>query len=120
LFPSGEPVGFQVWHKQGTQYRHVATVNSTALGAMLMTTHGFMDYPRWQDNPAVMAMPGEHRSTTIGHVLIGQDGQSLEIAADDGLRLKPVASIAPKPSAGTDPAHSAKFQKRDESKGIDR
>ena len=48
---------------------------------------------RWQDNPAVTATPGEHRSTDIGDVLIGRDGQSLEISGDDGLRLKPIAAI---------------------------
>jgi hypothetical protein len=93
LFPENEPVGFQVWHKQGKQYEYVATVESNALGAILMTTHGFMGYERWQDNPGVSAVLGEHRSTDIGDVLIGRDGQSLEIAADDGLRLKPIAPI---------------------------
>lgn len=93
LFPSNEPTGFQVWHKRDSQYHYVASVESNALGAMLMTTHGFMGHERWQDNPAVTATPGEHRSTTIGDVLIGPDGRSLEIAAEDGLRLKPIAPV---------------------------
>ncbi len=92
LFPSDEPVGYAVWHKQGNQYKHVASVESNALGAILMTTHGFMGYARWQDNPRVTATPGEHRSTTIGDVLI-HAGQSLEISADNGLHLKPIAAI---------------------------
>ncbi len=93
LFPDDEPRGFQVWHKQGKHYEHVATVESNALGAIVMTTHGFMGYGRWPDNPAVSAMPGEHRSTTIGDVLIGPDGRSLQIAADDGLHLRPIAPV---------------------------
>ena len=93
LFPSDEPVGFLVWHKQGRHYEYVASVESNALGAILMTTHGFMGHERWQDNPGVSATPGEHRSTDIGDVLIGPDGRSMEIAADDGLRLKPIAPI---------------------------
>ena len=39
-----EPVGFQVWHRHGKQYEHVASVESNALGAIMMTTHGFMGY----------------------------------------------------------------------------
>ena len=93
LFPSAEPVGFQVWHKLGQHYEHVASVQSNPLGAIMMTTHGFMGYKRWPENPAVSAVPGEHRSTDIGDVLIGPDGYSLEIAADDDLRLKPIAPI---------------------------
>jgi hypothetical protein len=109
LFPADEPRGFQVWHKQGERYEHVATVESNALGAIMMTTRGFMGYARWQDNPAVTAMPGEHRSTTIGDVLIGRDGQSLEIAADGGLHLKPIAPIDQSPSdaKGTRPGPEA-------------
>jgi hypothetical protein len=98
LFPDDEPVGIQIWHKQGKHYEHVATVESNALGAIVMTTHGFMGYPRWQDNPAVTAMPGDHRSTTIGDVLIGPDGRSLELSADDGLSLKPIAPVDQSPS----------------------
>lgn len=98
LFPPDEPHGFQVWHKQGRHYEHVATVESNALGAILMTSHGFMGYARWQDNPAVAAMPGDHRSTTIGDVLIGPDGRSLELSADDGLSLKPIAPVDRMPS----------------------
>jgi hypothetical protein len=49
-----------------------------------------------------MAAPGEHRSTDIGDVLIGRDGQSLQIAADDGLHLKPIASVDRIPSDGED------------------
>lgn len=63
-----------------------------------MTTHGFMGYERWPDNPGVSARPGEHRSTDIGDVLIGRDGRSLQIAADDGLHLKPIAPIDRIPS----------------------
>jgi hypothetical protein len=126
LFPADEPTGFQVWHKQGKEYRYVADVNSNALGAMLMTTHGFMDYPRWQDNPAVTATPGEHRSTTLGDVLIGRDGQALEIAADDGLRLKPIAPIGQRQEAKAltpstpDPARRAQYQQKDSAKALDR
>jgi hypothetical protein len=98
LFPSDEPIGFQVWHKQGQHYEYVASIESNALGAIMMTTHGFMGYQRWQDNPGVSPALGEHRSTDIGDVLIGRDGQTLEIAAEDGLRLKPIASIDRFPS----------------------
>ncbi len=93
LFPSDEPTGYQVWHKRGERHERVAFVESNALGAMLMTTHGFMGYARWQDHPRVTATPGEHRSTTIGDVLIGRDGQPLEIASKGGLHLKPFAAI---------------------------
>jgi hypothetical protein len=128
LFPSDEPTGFQVWHRQGKEYRHVADVNSNALGAMLMTTHGFMDYPRWQDNPRVTAMPGEHRSTTLGDVLIGRDGQALEISGGrrEGLWLKPIAPIGQRQRAEAltpstpDPARRAKFQRRYPDRGQDR
>jgi hypothetical protein len=64
----------------------------------MMTTHGFMGYDRWQDNPRVTAVPGGHRSNTTGDVLI-HAGQSLEIAADNGLHLKPTASIDKAPAA---------------------
>jgi hypothetical protein len=100
LFSSDEPVGFQVWHKLRQRYEFVASVESNALGAIMMTTHGFMGYERWPDNPAASAAPGEHRSTDIGDVLIGRDGQSLEISADDGLRLKPIAHVDRIPSDG--------------------
>jgi hypothetical protein len=100
LFPNDEPVGFQVWHKQGQRYAYVASVESNALGAIMMTTHGFLGYQRWPDNPAVSAAPGDHRSTDIGDVLIGRDGRSLEIAADDGLHLKPIAPVAGVPVDG--------------------
>jgi hypothetical protein len=73
LFPDDEPVGFQVWHKHGQHYEYVASVESNALGAMLMTTHGFMGHDRWQNKPRVASMPREHSSTTIGDVLIGRD-----------------------------------------------
>jgi hypothetical protein len=105
LFPDDEPVGFQVWHKQGERYEHVATVDSNALGAVMLTMHGFMGHERWQDNPAVRAMPGGHRSTTIGDVLIGPDGRPLQLSADHGLSLKPIASVdrIPSDAKGTRP-----------------
>jgi hypothetical protein len=112
LFPSDEPVGYAVWHKHGDYYKHVASVESNALGAMLMTTHGFMGYERWQDNPGVTAMPGEHRSTTIGDVLVGRDRQPLEITAEEGLRLKPISlgTLEAKEMNSADPLPPGRWQ----------
>ncbi|MGO9467720.1 MAG: hypothetical protein ACLQVF_26590 [Isosphaeraceae bacterium] len=93
LFPSDEPTGFQVWHKRGEGYERVASVESNALGAILMTIHGFDGHARWQDNPRVTAMPGEHRSTTIGDVLIARDGQPWEISSQGSLHLEPFGAI---------------------------
>jgi len=132
---NNDPRGYQVWHKQGKHYHHVAYVESNALGAIVMTTHGFMGYARWQDNPRVTAQSGAHRSTTIGDVLINRAGQSLEIAADDGLRLKPIAPIDQSrdakaagtndaatavPNPAPNSARRARFQKRDPAKGQER
>jgi hypothetical protein len=97
-FLPNEPIGFQVWHKQDNGYQYVASVGSNALGAIMMTTHGFMGYGRWQDNPGVSAAPGEHRSTDIGDVLIGRDGRSLKITGDDDLRLQPILPVDRIPS----------------------
>ena len=127
LFPSDEPTGYRVWHRQGDRYACVAHVESNALGAMMMTTHGFMGYERWQDNPAVTAMPGEHRSTTIGDVLVGRDGQPLEISTEGGLGLKPVApglleTKGHSPAAASriplpDSADRAPYQQHDPARG---
>ena len=132
LFPSGEPVGYQVWHKQGEHHQYVAYVESNALGAMLMTTNGFMGFERWQDNPRVKAVPGEHRSTTLGDILINREGNSHEIAGDRryGLLLKPVgptqaagkddvSAAVPKPSVPNS-ARRAQFQSKDKDRGLDR
>jgi hypothetical protein len=93
LFPGNEPVGYQVWHKQGGDYQYVAFVESNALGAMMTTTHGFLGVERWQNNPGVTAMDGEHRSTTIGDVLIDRSGRNWKITAYNGLSLTPVDPV---------------------------
>jgi hypothetical protein len=71
---------YQVWHREGASFNQVAIVQSQELlGALVRTQHGVMA-ERWQDIEGVSAMPGEHRSTTFGDIIIAPDGKEWKFA----------------------------------------
>ena len=72
---------YQVWHKDGKTYKHVADVAAgDPQTAALRTMHGLLA-PRWQDAEGVAALPGEHRSTEFGDIILAPDGEEYKFAA---------------------------------------
>jgi hypothetical protein len=76
---------YQVWHKEGEHYRHVADVAAADPQTVaLKTQHGLLA-ARWQDGQGVTAMPGEQRSTEFGDIVLAPDGTEYKFA---GLKLE--------------------------------
>ncbi len=69
---------FQVWHKDGDGFTHVANVRTgNLLGALVFTLDP--KGGRWQDNPEVEAIVKDARNTTFGDRIVNPDGLAYSI-----------------------------------------
>jgi len=69
---------FQVWHKDGDGFTHVANVRTgNLLGALVFTLDP--KGGRWQDNPEVEAIVRDARNTTFGDRIVNPDGLAYSI-----------------------------------------
>jgi hypothetical protein len=69
---------FQVWHKDGDRFTHVANVRTgNLLGAMVFTLNPKGGH--WQDNPEVEALVRDARNTTFGDRIVNPDGLAYSI-----------------------------------------
>lgn len=69
---------FQVWHKDGDNFTHVANVRTGNLIGALVFTLNRKDAP-WQDYPEVEALVKDARSTTFGDRIVDPDGLAYSI-----------------------------------------
>ena len=98
---------YQVWHRAGEAYKHVADVvaNDPQMAA-LKTQHGLLS-ARWQDAEGVTPLPGEHRSTELGDIILDPDGQEHKFSA-----MTPEGQHGT--VAGFEPTHELRHQLYDE------
>jgi hypothetical protein len=69
---------FQVWHKDGEGFTHVANVRTgNLLGALVFTLSPKEGH--WQDNAEVEALVRNSRSTTFGDRIVSPDGLAYSI-----------------------------------------
>lgn len=69
---------FQVWHKDGESFTHVANVRTgNLLGALVFTLSPKDGH--WQDNPEVEALVKNARATTFGDRIVNPDGLAYSI-----------------------------------------
>jgi hypothetical protein len=69
---------FQVWHKDGEGFTHVANVRTGNLLGALFFTLSRKD-GHWQDNPEVEALASNVRDTTLGDRIVSPDGLAYSI-----------------------------------------
>ncbi len=75
---------FQVWHKEGDGFTHVANVRTgNLLGALVFTLDP--KGGRWQDNPEVEALVRDARGTTFGDRIVNPDGLAYSIHNFSGI-----------------------------------
>jgi hypothetical protein len=76
LFASDDPVGvYQVWHRAGKEFHHVADVTSNYMGAIVMTSVG-REHPLARN---VTWLVDQARPTTYGDKIVDPLGKAYEL-----------------------------------------
>jgi hypothetical protein len=77
LFSSDDPVGvYQVWHRVGKEFRHVADVPGNYMGAIVSTGMVARDHPLAQH---VIWLVDQARPTTLGDKIVDPLGHAYEL-----------------------------------------
>lgn len=73
---------FQVWHKHGNRYDKVAEVDiGNVEGAAILTA---ISPESWHGHPQISPMPGNHRATGFGDIIIDAEGVEYRFEAEVG------------------------------------